>query len=171
MPPNSYMPPLYAFMIFLISKINIFQFSLANKVIVFQIFLNSISVLLIYLTFKNFFKNYYLYLLVAIYAFYPLAIFSSVQISSTALTMFLLSSFFFFHFNENNNYYFKYLFYGLIAGLLILIRGEFYLIFFLILAFELIKNKRLYKKFLFSLVVSLIIISPYLKRNFDILIN
>ena len=168
LPPNSYMPPLYAFMIFLISKINIFQFSLVNKVIVFQIFLNSISVLLIYLTFKNFFKNYYLYLLVAIYAFYPLAIFSSVQISSTALTMFLLSSFFYFHFNENNNYYFKYLFYGLIAGLLILIRGEFYLIFFLILAFEIIKNKRLYKKFLFSLVVSLIIISPYLKRNFDI---
>ena len=36
--PNSYMPPLWAFMIFLISKINIFQFSLANKVIVFQIF-------------------------------------------------------------------------------------------------------------------------------------
>tara|TARA_B100000989_G_scaffold204041_1_gene154398 strand:+ start:2565 stop:3857 length:1293 start_codon:yes stop_codon:yes gene_type:complete len=168
LPPNSYMPPLYAFMIFLISKINIFQISLVNKVILFQIFINSISVLLIYLTFKNFFKNYYLYLLVAIYAFYPLAIFSSVQISSTTLTMFLLSSFFYFHFIKNNNYYFKFLFYGLFAGLLILIRGEFYLIFFLILVFEIIKNKRLYKKFLFSLIISLIVISPYLKRNFDI---
>ncbi len=168
LPPNSYMPPLYAFKIFLISKINIFQFSLANKVIVFQIFINSISVVLIYLTFKNFFKNYYLYLLVAIYAFYPLAIFSTVQISSTTLTMFLLSSFFYFHFIENNKYYFKYLFYGSFAGLLILIRGEFYLIFFLIIVFEIIKNKKLYKKLLFSMVISLIIISPYLKRNFDI---
>ena len=168
LPPNSYMPPLYAFFIFIISKINIFQTSLASKIIILQIFLNSISIIFIYLTFKNFFKNYFLYISVAIYAFYPLAMYASVQISSTTITMFLLSSFFYFHFIKNNNYYFKYLFYGLIAGLLILIRGEFYLIFFFILFIEIIKNKKLYKKYLFSLLISLIIISPYLKRNFDI---
>ena len=122
LPPNSYMPPLYVYLIFVISKINLFDFSLVNKVISFQIILNTISIIFIFYTFKNFFKRNVLLFSIIIYAFYPLAIYSSVQISSTTITMFLLSSFCFFHFSKKNNYY-KYIFYGTISGLLILIRG------------------------------------------------
>ena len=81
--------------------------------------------------------------------------------------MFLLSSFCFFHFSKKNNYY-KYIFYGTISGLLILIRGEFYLLYFVILIFELVRNKKNFKKLLLSLIVSILIISPYLIRNYNI---
>ena len=167
LPPNSYMPPLYVYLIFIISKINLFDFSLVNKVISFQIILNTISIIFIFYTFKNFFKRNVLLFSIIIYAFYPLAIYSSVQISSTTITMFLLSSFCFFHFSKKNNYY-KYIFYGTISGLLILIRGEFYLLYFVILVFELVKNKQNFTKLLLSLIVSILIISPYLIRNYNI---
>ena len=81
--------------------------------------------------------------------------------------MFLLSSFCFFHFSKKNNYY-KYIFYGTISGLLILIRGEFYLLYFVILIFELVRNKQNFTKLLLSLIVSILIISPYLIRNYNI---
>ena len=76
LPPNSYMPPLYVYLIFVISKINLFDFSLVNKVISFQIILNTISIIFIFYTFKNFFKkecstffNYYLCILSVSYIF------------------------------------------------------------------------------------------------------
>ena len=150
-----------------IHLINLFDFSLVNKVISFQIILNTISIIFIFYTFKNFFKRNVLLFSIIIYAFYPLAIYSSVQISSTTITMFLLSSFCFFHFSKKNNYY-KYIFYGTISGLLILIRGEFYLLYFVILIFELVRNKQNFTKLLLSLIVSILIISPYLIRNYNI---
>lgn len=167
LPPNSYMPPLYVYIILIISNLNLFDLSLVNKVIIFQIILNTLSIIFVFYIFKNFFKKNILFFSIIIYAFYPLVIYSSVQISSTTITMFLLSMFCFFHFLRDNIYY-KYVFFGITAGLLILIRGEFYLLYFIILIFELIKNKQNFTKLLLSLIISIVIISPYLIRNYNI---
>ena len=48
-----------------------------------------------------------------------------------------------------------------------LIRGEFFLFYFLTLIYFFIFKEKKFKSFVISLVFSILVLSPYLKRNYD----
>ena len=111
-------------------------------------------------------KNINLIILI-IFALFPLYIYSAVQISSISLQIFLLIGLFYFLFKFYKSNKRKHLFiFSLFAGLLILIRGEFYLFYFLTLVYFFLFLEKNLKSFLISLIISLIIVSPYLYRNY-----
>ena len=106
-------------------------------------------------------------IILTIFALFPLYIYSAVQISSISLQIFLLIGFFYFLFKFYKTNKRKHLIiFSLFAGLLILIRGEFYLFYFLTLVYFFLFLEKNLKSFLISLIISLIIISPYLYRNY-----
>jgi hypothetical protein len=97
---------------------------------------------------------------------FPLFIYASTQISSITLQVFLTILFFFYFFKllKKNNITIIFLF-SLISGLLILLRGEFILIFALSNLYLFFFFKIKLNKILLILFITLITISPYLFRN------
>ena len=171
--PSVFMPPLYIYFIYLIKTLNNEFFNLTYLIVYLQVFISVISIILFYETIKFFEMTYNSRIILAsIFAFYPLNIFASVQISSITLQIFLLLSFFLFLFKFNLKRKNKDLFlFSIFSGLLILIRGEFYLIyFFSIFYFFILINKNI-KSVFASIFIVLLIISPYLKRNYEIFDN
>ncbi|MBC85459.1 MAG: hypothetical protein CL454_11460 [Acidimicrobiaceae bacterium] len=166
--PNSYMPPLYPYFIYYLSKINFFGLDLAEKVIFIQVFLSCISIIIIFNFFKYFFDYKFSFISTLIYTFYPLNIYATVQISSISISIFLLSLFLFFYIKISKNKIFYSLCLGFFSGLLILARGEFFLLFFLLLINKIIERKTKYLHLVLVFFISLIVISPYLNRNLEI---
>ncbi len=166
--PNSYMPPLYPYFIYYLSKISFFSFDLVEKVIFAQVLLSCVSIIVIFNFFKYFFDYKFSFLSTLIYTFYPLNIYATVQISSISLSIFLISLFLFFYMEINKNKIFYSLFLGFISGLLILARGEFFLLFFLLLLNKAVEGKTKYFQLILVFLISIIIISPYLNRNLEI---
>ena len=101
-----------------------------------------------------------------IFAFFPLNIYASVQVSSITLQIFLILSFLFYFIEliEKNKFNNLFLF-SLVSGFLILIRGEFILFYFFSLIYLLILNKKI-KTFIISAILTILVISPYLVRNY-----
>ena len=101
-----------------------------------------------------------------IFAFFPLNIYASVQVSSVTLQIFLILSFLFYFIELIEENKFKNLFlFSFVSGFLILIRGEFILFYFFSLIYLLILNKKI-KTFIISAILTILVISPYLVRNY-----
>ncbi len=166
--PSAFMPPLYFYFIYTIKFIFSNFFDFIHVIIFIQIILSLGSIYLFY-KILNFFennKNINLAILI-IFALFPLHIYSAVQISSISLQIFLLIGFFYFLLKFYKTRKRKYLiFFSTFAGLLILTRGEFYLFYFLTLIYFFLFLERNLKGFFISLIISMIIISPYLYRNY-----
>ena len=94
--PSVFMPPLYAYFIYYVKLISNNLFDLIKIVIFVQIFLSLISVYIFFKILRNF-ENFNVSLLTTIiFSFFPLYVYSSVQISSVSLQIFLLLSFFYY---------------------------------------------------------------------------
>ncbi len=166
--PNLFMPPLYPLFLYVI-KIFFSQLSTFLYFVYFvQIFLSAISIYLTYKILLEFYSDNISKIGALIYSIFPLNIYGASQISSITLQLFFINLFilgFIFLIKYKN-------FYGIItfsisAGFLMLLRGEFFIFFIFSLIFYLFQTKD-YKKFILSLLISIIIISPYLIRNYQI---
>ena len=133
--PSAYMPPMYAFFIYLIRVATSFEgTNLVYSVIFIQVVLSTYSIYLFYQINQNFFSDKLSLINSFIFSIIPLNIYSCGQISSISLQIILSLLFLKFlilliHENRLGNIFL----FSIISGLLILTRGEFLLIFILII--------------------------------------
>ena len=166
--PNLWMPPLYAYFLFLIS---IFFESLnntyINTVLITQCLLSSITIIIFYEILKNFHNNNISLIGAIVFSFFPLNVYSAVQISSASIVMFLSMFFYYFliKFTEDKKINYLILF-SITAGLLILSRREFVLLFIITNLFLFFFIKVNLKKIFLILLLTSLVISPYIVRNY-----
>ena len=163
--PNFFMPPAYPFFIYLIQIIfgNMF---LTEAVIFSQILFSVVSIYFLYKILIKFFSKKISYFSTLIYAILPINIYSSIIISSSSFQLSLLVLYFYFLLEVIKKVNFLNLtIFSVITSFLILLRGEFFAFHFLSIVFLLFKKTN-YKKVIISIVISLILVSPYLIRNY-----
>ena len=166
--PNAFMPPLYPLFLYVIkfffSQLNIFLY----VVYFIQILLSAISIYLTYKILLEFYSENICKIGTLIYSIFPLNIYGASQISSITLQLFFINLFilgFVFLIKYKNLY--GIITFSISAGFLMLLRGEFFIFFIFSLIFYLLKTKD-YKRFFLGLLISIIVISPYLVRNYQI---
>ena len=167
--PSVYMPPLYVFFIFLLKLITPENVEFTKMVLITQTILSTFSIFIFY-KLNNFFfsKNWSLFNSF-LFSIFPLNIYITTQISSISLQTLLLIIYLYLLFSLSEIKSFtklKIFFLSLVAGLLMLLRGEFYLIFVLTLIYFFLLKKINLKKTIAILVISLLVISPYILRNY-----
>ena len=164
--PNIYMPPLYPFYLYFFS---LFHLETQNYILVVlssQILLAAGSAVIFYNINKIFFSKKIAFYSSLVFTLFPLNLYACSQMSSASLQNFLSILFFylFFSFIKKKNIT-SILSLAVIAGFLILLRGEFIAILILSLCFALVFFKIKIKNILLILLIVLITISPYLIRN------
>lgn len=165
--PSSYMPPLYFIFLYTVNLLSLEIFNFIYLIYFLQVLMSTLSVILFY-KFCRFFFDYKISLVGStIFAFFPILIFSNSLISSATLQIFLYLLFFNFslEFIENKKKI-NLILYSLICACCFLLRGEFLVIFILSIVFFFFFFKKKYKDILVLFIVSIIIISPYLIRNY-----
>lgn len=166
--PNLWMPPLYAYFLFSISLLfETLNNSYINTVLIIQCALSSVSVVIFYKILKNFYNNNISLIGSFVFSFFPLNFYSSTQISSASIVIFL--SMFFYYFlikiTEEKKIIYLILF-SITAGLLILSRREFILLFIITNFFLFFFIKINLKKIFLILLLTSLVVSPYLVRNY-----
>ena len=164
--PNLQMPPLYAFYLFFFKIFNFTEAIYIKSVLFSQIIISSFSVIIFYLINKIFFSKRISILGTIIFSLFPIHIYACTQISSVILQTFLTIIFIYLFFKivEKKNL----LKIGLLSftsGLLILLRGEFIVLFIICILYLVFFTKIKIKNILLILLLTFITISPYLIRN------
>ena len=163
--PNLWMPPLYAYYLYVFTFLNLDQPSYIMLILLSQTLMASISVIIFYKINKMFFSKKISFFSSIFFSLFPLYIYAATQISSISLQVFLTILFFYYFFLVVNKQSFKAVFiFGLISGLLILLRGEFYGVLFLSLCYLFFIKIKI-KNILIIALVSIMTASPYLVRN------
>ena len=168
--PSVFMPPFYAFFLYVIQLIFSSSLNFINIIIGIQICLSVFSVYIFFKTIQLTENNKVSFLFALIFSLIPINIYSSVQISSISIQVFFLSYFFYilrsYSLKKKISLYWLLIF-SFLSGLLILLRGEFFLFyFFYLIYFFLIFSKNL-KALFISLIITSLIISPYIIRNYN----
>ncbi len=167
--PNIFMPPLYPFFLYSIkiffNNPVFFLFFIKFLQIVFSL----ISIYLFYKILLEFYSKNISYIGTIVFSFFPLNIYAISQISSITLQIFLLNIFLFsfikiFKGVDINKYL---IIFSISSGLLILLRGEFF-VFVIFSLLYLFLNQRNFKNILLILIMTVLIVSPYLVRNYQI---
>ena len=167
--PNLWLPPLYAYYLYLLSFLNFEDQNFVLLVLFSQAILGSISVVIFYKLNKFFFSQKISICSSLLFSFFPLYLYSSAQISSISLTIFLAIFFYYLFFKiKKDKKYKDILIYAFIGGLLILVRREFIAIIILSSFYLFLFNKISFIKFLLIFLITSITISPYLIRNYII---
>ena len=167
--PTVFMPPLYFFFIYLTKLLSNNLVNFVNLIVFFQIILSLFSVIIFHKIIKIYVNDkIVIWTSTLIFAFFPLNVYIASQISSITLQIFLMLIFFYFLIlilkkNKLKNL----IIFSFISGLLILIRGEFFLFYFITLFYFFLYIKKSFKSILVSLLISLLTISPYLYRNYQ----
>ena len=165
--PTIYMPPLYAYFLYFLkifSPIN--ETYYVNFVLYVQLLLSLISIVILNKLLKDFFSDIIRKIGIITFTFFPLNIYSITQISSVSVYIFLSTFYFYFIFLTIKNKKINFLiFFSIVSSLLILTRGEFFLIYFLTLIFLFLKGKNIRLIFI-SLCITIFLVSPYLVRNY-----
>ena len=165
--PSSYMPPLYPFILLFLKIISFNKINILNLIFTFQILLSLISIYIFYKINEQFFSIKTSIINSFIFSFLPLNIYAVTQTSSITLQIFLsllfLRYFFLTTTNTSNK---NIIIFSIICGLSLLTRGEFILILIPTLIYKLIFKKINILNLIKILLISFIIISPYLVRNY-----
>ena len=165
--PSSYMPPLYPFILLFLKIASFNKINILNLIFTFQILLSLISIYIFYKINEQFFSIKTSIINSFIFSFFPLNIYAVTQTSSITLQIFLsllfLRYFFLTTTNTSNK---NILIFSIICGLSLLTRGEFVLILIPTLIYKLIFKKINILNLIKILLISFIIISPYLVRNY-----
>ncbi len=165
--PSVWMPPFYVFFIYAVNIVFGNIFSLVHSIIIIQIFLNLISIYIFFLIIKKFLSKKTALILTLALAFFPALIYSSVQISSITLQIFLILCFLYFIpkiFLKLNKY--SLIIFSIFSGILILTRGEFLIFYIFTLFYFFIFKEKDLKNLISSLIITLLVLSPYLFRNY-----
>ena len=165
--PSVYMPPLYYYFIYSLKFISLPFLTTGNLVIIFQLIFSAVSIFLFFRILNEFVDKKFSLILTSIFTLFPINILAAAKISSVTLQIFLLLNFFFFliQFLKKNKIFYLIIF-SIFSGLLILIRGEFILFYFITLIYFFIFYQKKIKMILISIFISSIILSPYLHRNY-----
>lgn len=166
--PNIFMPPLYPFFLYILklnfSNFDQFLYSIQFSQLIF-------SLLAIYLTSKillEFYSPNVSAIGTLIFAIFPINVYAVSQISSITIQVFLFNVFLFSFLRLFKKLNYKYIFlFSFSSGLLMLLRGEFFIFVILTIIYLFIKNKDIKKITIISLL-TVLIITPYLYRNFNI---
>ena len=165
--PSSYMPPLYPFILLFLKIASFNKINILNLIFTFQILLSLISIYIFYKINEQFFSIKTSIISSFIFSFLPLNIYAVTQTSSITLQIFLsllfLRYFFLTTTNTSNK---NILIFSIICGLSLLTRGEFILILIPTLIYQLIFKKINILNLIKILLISFIIVSPYLVRNY-----
>ena len=142
---------------------------LAKIILTSQIILSTAAIFLFYKLNNFFFSKNWSIFNSFLLSIFPLNIYSTTQISSISLQIFLLISYLYLFFllkKYEKFLWIKIFCFAIVSGLLMLLRGEFYLVFVISLFYLLILKKLQIEKIIIILILSLIVISPYLVRNY-----
>ena len=165
--PTSYMPPMYPFILLFFKIISFEKVNILNIIFSFQIILSVISVHIFYKINEQFFSKNISIINSFVFAFFPLSIYGVTQTSSITLQIFLSLLFLrYFFLVTSNNSNKNIVVFSIICGVSLLTRGEFFLIFILTLAYILFFKKMSFTNIIKIFIISMIIISPYLVRNY-----
>lgn len=165
--PSSYMPPLYPFILLFLKTVSFDKINILSLILSFQILLSIISIYIFYKINKQFFPIKISIINSFIFSLFPLNIYAVTQTSSITLQIFLsllfLRYFFLTTINSSNK---NIIIFSIICGLSLLTRGEFILILIPTLIYKLIFKKINILNLIKILIISFIIVSPYLVRNY-----
>ena len=165
--PNLLMPPLYAYYLYAFTFLNYEVNNFVLLILFSQSVLASISIGVFYKINSFFFNRKISFYSSLIFSLLPIYLYSCSQISSASLTIFLAILFYYYFFKITNSNTFLNLFImGIIGGLLILISREFTLIIIISSFYLFWYSKISFKNFFLIILVSLLVISPYLVRNY-----
>ncbi len=168
--PNLWMPPVYAYFVYLHALVFGLGENLAIYVVASQILISSLSTIIFYKIIKKFFSSHLSLIGALIFSFFPIIVYSAGQISSATIYLFLFLLFNLFILNlaesKSHQKYKHYILIGLIAGVLILTRRDFILIYFCSLFYVFLFFKTPIKKIFLILLLTSITISPYIVRNY-----
>ena len=162
--PTVYMPPLYPYFLYSFSFLGFDQLTTVKLILLSQCILSFFSLIIFFKILKNYFDEQKSYIISIIYFIFPLNFYASTQISSVSIQVFCFIFFIYFFLNLRTLR--DYLFLGLFSSLSILVRGEFWLLFLILIIFRILINFKNFKYFLLTLVVTLLMISPILLKNF-----
>ena len=166
--PNIFMPPLYPLFLFIIKTVNPFDQLFVKSVLYVHLAISVMTIIYFRKILLNFFPKNLSDLGTFIFSLFPLYVYSVSQISSLSLQVFLIVLFFYYLLEILEKSRLKHLIYfSIFSGLLILLRGEFFVVYFLTLIFIYLLSKNL-KNIIIIFFVTLILVSPYLARNLKI---
>ncbi len=167
--PSSYMPPLYFFFIYLCKIISFELFNFIYLIYFFQILFSTISVFLFYKICRLFLNENFSLLGATIFAFFPLIIFSNSLISSACLQIFLylLFSKYILELIGDKFVIIDYFKLIIVSSLCLLLRGEFLIIFIFSIVYLMILKRKKFLNFIFIFLISFLLISPYIIRNYE----
>jgi len=165
--PNLFMPPLYAWFLYLFKIFNLNNENYISLILYTQALLSSLSIATFFIISKKIFSKKISLFLSALFCLFPSYLYACGQISSISLYVFLLVLFIYFFIKIVISPNFKfYLCLGITSGLLILLRGEFILLFIFSLFYLFLFYENINLKSILSiLLISFLVISPYLYRN------
>ncbi len=167
--PNIWMPPLYAYYLYLFTFLNLETQNFILLVLISQILLASISIIVFYKINKFFFSEKISFLSSLIFSLFPLHLYACSQISSISLQVFLTIIFFYLFIKVvKKKNLFTLSFFAFNGGLLILLRGEFWAIYIVSILYLYFFLKIKLKNIFLIALITLITISPYLVRNYII---
>ena len=166
--PNIFMPPLYPIFLycvkFFFQNVDLFLWVIQYIQLLFAL----ISVYLTYKILTELFSNNIALIGTLIFTIFPLNVFAVSQISSSTLQILLVNLFLLSFLKLFKKLSYKHIFaFSFSAGLLILLRGEFFIFVLLSIFYLYLKQKNLTKIILVCLIC-LLTISPYIYRNYNI---
>ncbi len=166
--PTIFMPPLYYYFIYTVDIIFDNFSNIVNYIVILQTLFSLISIILFYKIIKNFEKDrLIIFLTTSIFAFFPLNAYACSQISSITIQVFLLLSFVLALIKYiNSRKLLNLIFFSFFSSLLILIRAEFIFFYFFTIFFFFIYYQKNLKGLLLSITLTLLIISPYIYKNY-----
>ena len=128
--PNLWMPPIYGYFVYIHALIFGLNENLASYVIATQIIISSITPIIFYMIIFNFFSKNLSLFGALIFSLFPLIVYSASQISSASIYLFLLLGFIYLVLDLSNKKSFKIdILIGVLAGILILTRRDFMLVY------------------------------------------
>ena len=167
--PSAFMPPLYAYFIFATKYLFSNFVNFVNLIIFFQIILSTLSCYLFYKIIRINNNQNFSFFAALIFSLIPINVYAAVQISSISIQLFLLIYFFYILkiFSIEKKITIKNLIiFSIVSGCLILLRGEFILFFILTVFYFFCIYSKEFKFFVIAIIFTMLIVSPYLARNY-----
>lgn len=167
--PNVFMPPLYPLFLYVVKIFFNDTEIFLTIILVLQLVFSILSIVIFYKILCLLFKEKTVVVGTIIYALFPLNIYSVSQISSVSLQMLLINIFlysfitFFKKIDLKNIFYFS-----ISSALLMLLRGEFFVFVIFSLFYLFINKKRDFIKLVGISFLIMLILSPYLYRNYKV---
>ncbi len=166
--PSVFMPPLYAYFIYLLKIFSLGFMDFVKIIILSQIALSLVAVYLFFKILRNFENFNFSFLMTLVFSFIPISLYSPSQVSSISLQVLLIICFLYFIIKILQKKSFNNLFlFSIISGFLILIRGEFIIFYVLTLIYFFFYYSKDIRSFIIILILTSLILSPYILRNYN----